>query len=58
MYDGERLVGTVDGIEDIPGNPCLIIGDALVPLHEDLVVSADHASRTIVLSLPAGLFEN
>lgn len=55
LYDGERLVGTVDGIEDIPGNPCLCVGDALVPLHEDLIVSADPESRILVMDLPEGL---
>ena len=55
LYDGERHVGTVDGLEDIPGNPCLIVGDALVPLHEDLIISADPASRTLVMDLPEGL---
>ena len=55
LYDGERLVGTVDGIEDIPGNPCLIVGDALVPLHEDLIVSADPDNQILVMDLPEGL---
>ena len=55
LYDGETPVGTVEGLEDIPGNPCLIVGEALVPLHEDLILSVDRASRTIVMSLPDGL---
>jgi len=55
LYDGDRLVGEISGLEDIPGNPCLIIGDSLVPLHEDLILSVDRASRTIVMSLPDGL---
>ncbi len=55
LYDGARLVGTIDGLEDIPGNPCLIVGDVLVPLHEDLVQSIDRDARIIVLSVPEGL---
>ena len=55
LYDGERLVGTIDGLEDIPGNPCLTIGDALIPLHEDLILSADPETRTLVMDLPEGL---
>lgn len=55
LYDGERLVGTIDGLEDIPGNPCLTIGDALIPLHEDLIVSADPETLTLVMDLPEGL---
>ncbi len=51
---GER-VGTVTGMEPIPGNLCLYVGDALVPLHEDLVLSADPATRTLNLDLPDGL---
>lgn len=56
LYDGERLVGEISGFEDIPGNPCLCVGDTLVPLHEDLIVSADPQTRTIVMNLPEGLF--
>ena len=51
---GER-VGVVTGMEPIPGNLCLYVGDALVPLHEDLILSADPASRTLDLDLPEGL---
>ena len=56
LYDNDTPVGEISGIEDIPGNPCLIVGDALVPLHEDLILSVDRASRTIVMSIPEGLF--
>ena len=48
-------VGTVTGMEPIPGNLCLYVGDALVPLHEDLIISADPATRTLNLNLPDGL---
>ena len=48
-------VGTVTGMEPIPGNLCLYVGDALVPLHEDLIISADPAARTLNLDLPEGL---
>ena len=56
LYDRERLVGEVTGIEDIPGNPCLCIGDVLVPLHEDFIISTDPGTRTLVMDLPEGLF--
>ena len=55
LYDGDRLLGVVDGLEDIPGNPCLCIGNALVPLHEDLIISADPQARILVMNLPEGL---
>ena len=55
LYDGERHVGTGEGLEDIPGNPCLIVGDALIPLHEDLILSADPEKRILVMDLPEGL---
>jgi hypothetical protein len=45
----------VEGLEDIPGNPCLIVGGALIPLHEDLIQSADPSTRTLVMNLPEGL---
>ena len=48
-------VGTVTGMEPIPGNLCLYVGDALVPLHEDLIISADPAAHTLNLDLPEGL---
>ena len=48
-------VGTVSGMEPIPGNPCLCVGETLIPLHPDLVISADAATRTLGLDLPDGL---
>ena len=55
LYDKEKLVGVVSDIEDIPGNPCLCIGDTLVPLHEDFIISADPDARVLVMDLPEGL---
>lgn len=51
---GERL-GEVTGIEPIPGNFCIYVGDALLPLHEDFIISADPQARTLDLDLPDGL---
>lgn len=60
---GER-VGTVTGMEPIPGNLCLYVRpdghserseESLVPLHPDLILSADPATRTLDLDLPEGL---
>ena len=51
---GER-VGTITGMEPIPGNLCVYVGEILVPLHEDLILSADPATRTLDLDLPEGL---
>ena len=51
---GER-VGTVSGMEPIPGNLCLYVGDTLIPLHPDLILSADPATRILDLDLPDGL---
>lgn len=48
-------VGVVTGIEPIPGNLCLCVGDKLVPLHEDLILSLDEDARTLDLALPEGL---
>lgn len=54
-------VGTVAGIEPIPGNPCLIVetenGQALVPLAEELVLSVDEKSETLRMSVPEGLLD-
>lgn len=60
---GER-VGTVTGMEPIPGNLCVYVRrnshsgpdqESLVPLHEDLILSVDAATRTLDLDLPDGL---
>ena len=56
VYDRDTRVGVVDGFEDIPGNPCLAIGEILIPLHDDFVVSVDDEKRELVLDLPAGLY--
>ena len=56
VYDRDVRVGVVDGFEDIPGNPCLAIGDILIPLHEDFVISIDDEERIITLDLPSGLY--
>lgn len=54
-------VGVVTGDEPIPGNYCLYVrtekGDeVLVPLHDDLIISADERSGVLVLDLPSGLY--
>lgn len=53
-------VGRISGYEDIPGNLCLEVetpqgGVVLVPFHEDLLIEADPASRTLRLTIPEGL---
>ena len=55
LFDKDRPVGTVEGLEDIPGNPCLIVGEVLIPLHEDLILEIDEKKREITLDLPEGL---
>ena len=54
------LVGTVSGFEDIPGNICLYVQtpsgeEVLLPFHEDLLLSADPDTTTLVLRIPEGL---
>lgn len=55
LFDKERRIGVVDCFEDIPGNPCLGIGDVLIPLHDDLVLDIDEKKKVIVLDIPEGL---
>ena len=54
-------VGTVSGYEPIPGNPCIYVdtekGQAMLPLREELVLSIDEDSRTVVMVIPDGLLE-
>lgn len=49
------VVGIVDGLEDIPGNPCLVVGQTLIPLHQDLVESVDESERILTMKIPEGL---
>ncbi|MCH5172852.1 MAG: hypothetical protein J1D85_01450 [Bacteroidales bacterium] len=55
LYNRDEPAGEISGMELIPGNPCLCIGTALVPLNEDLIVSADPEKRILVMDLPDGL---
>ena len=65
LFDGDGTeVGTVSGYLDIPGNPCIevILKNALpegakriIPLHEDLILSADEKRQELTMSIPAGL---
>ena len=59
LLDKGRKVGVVSGVEPFPGNPCLTVdtpsGEVMVPLHEDLILSADPASRVLDLDIPEGL---
>lgn len=55
VYDKQFLVGCVSGVEDIPGNPCIYIGNAMVPLHDDLIVSMDTDRKELHMNLPEGL---
>lgn len=56
LLDKGHLVGTVTGIEPIPGNLCLYVGDILIPLHPDFVLSLDPSAKTMDLDLPEGLY--
>jgi 16S rRNA processing protein RimM len=54
-------VGTVSAHEDIPGNPCIWVdtghGEALVPLHEELVLAVDEEKQTLRMEIPEGLLD-
>jgi len=54
------LVGTITGIEPIPGNYCLIVerdgAEILIPLHEDLIVNINSKREELCLALPEGLY--
>ncbi len=60
VVDGQgRRIGVITGVEYIPGNTCIHVetegGQAMLPFHEDLVLSADNESGTLVMSVPEGL---
>ena len=56
ILDNGKTVGICTGIEPIPGNPCLMIGGILIPLHEDFIIGADPALKELNLDLPKGLY--
>ena len=60
VFDKGTELGTVSDIEDIPGNPCLVVlmegKEVLIPLHEDFILDADASSRRLNLDLPDGLW--
>jgi ribosomal 30S subunit maturation factor RimM len=51
-----RCLGVVTDDAPIPGNYCLYVGELMIPLHEDFIVSVDPERRELVLNLPAGLY--
>lgn len=59
--DQGNVRGTVVDFEDIPGNPCISVetqnGQAMVPLHEDLIMSVDEEAREITMEIPDGLLD-
>lgn len=59
IFNDDVKVGEVVDYEDIPGNPCLYVktaqGEAMIPLHEDFIISMDPENGEIRMSLPDGL---
>ena len=54
-----NVLGEIVDYEDIPGNPCIWLdtedGEVMLPLHDDLIVSADPDALEIIMVLPEGL---
>ena len=59
LFNRDARVGEITDYEDIPGNPCLYVdtenGQAMIPLHEDFILSVDPEAGEIVMDLPEGL---
>lgn len=56
VKDRGKVIGKVTGIEPIPGNLCILVGEIMIPLHEDFVISADEEKQELDLDLPSGLY--
>ena len=60
IFDKGSKLGTVSGIEPIPGNLCLYVdtcnGEILIPLHEDFIEEADSQKMELFTNLPEGLY--
>ncbi|MBS1619177.1 MAG: 16S rRNA processing protein RimM [Bacteroidetes bacterium] len=58
-WDGERELGTVTAIEEMPGQVLAVIEvageEVMVPLVDDLVVEIDKRKKKIIFELPEGL---
>lgn len=54
-------IGEITDFVDIPNNPCIEVetknGTAMIPLHEDLIISLDPESREIIMEIPEGLID-
>lgn len=57
-----KSVGEITDYEDIPGNTCLYVetkdGQAMIPLHEDLILSVNEDSKVISVAIPEGLLDS
>lgn len=60
--ESKDLALEIKGVEEIPGNPCLIVGygsgELLVPLHEDLIGAVDEQKMILDMTLPEGLLDS
>ena len=56
VLDHGREIGRVTGVEPIPGNFCLYVGEMMIPLHEDFTLSVDEDAKVMDLALPEGLY--
>ncbi len=52
-------IGTITDYIDIPNNPCIEAdtknGTAMIPFHEDLIISVDPENRELIMDIPSGL---
>ena len=59
IFNRDVRIGEVVDYEDIPGNPCLYIdtenGQAMIPLHEDFILSVNPETGEMSMDLPDGL---
>jgi len=55
VYDRGQKIGQITGTEPIPGNLCIYVGDALIPLHQDFILEADPQKKELFLELPEGI---
>lgn len=55
LYDKGEYVGVVDGMEWFPSNPCLCIGEILIPLNEDFIIDINPNDKILNLDIPKGL---
>ena len=58
LFDQDkREIGPITDFIDIPGNPCIEVGGALVPCADECILKVDRKKKRIFLKIADGLLD-